>query len=129
MQMSEQIIEVLEYLCKKIGVTIDFTNENVLPYLSTLCEKYIHWEIASSIMWIVLSLIGISCIIVAWRFAYKNYKKTDDDMWLVVVSFFGGIFSLLLIALICGRIYEIIQCLTFPEMAICEYITYLLEAK
>ena len=42
MQANEQIIDVLEYLCKKIGVTIDFTNKNILPYVNQLCEKYIN---------------------------------------------------------------------------------------
>lgn len=42
MQMSEQIIQVLDYLGKKLGLTIDWTSENVLPYVQTLCDKYIN---------------------------------------------------------------------------------------
>lgn len=41
MQVSNQIIEVLDYLCSKIGITIDWTESNVLPYVQTLLEKYI----------------------------------------------------------------------------------------
>lgn len=33
MQVSDQIIEVLNYLGEKLGVTIDWTSENVLPYV------------------------------------------------------------------------------------------------
>ena len=33
MKVSNQIIEVLEYLCQKFGIVIDWTSESILPYL------------------------------------------------------------------------------------------------
>ena len=44
MQISNEIIQVLEYLAEKIGITIDWTNNNVLPYVEQLCKKFIEWE-------------------------------------------------------------------------------------
>ena len=35
---SEQIIEVLNALCEKFGIAIDWTAENVMPYLTDLAE-------------------------------------------------------------------------------------------
>ena len=65
MKVSKEIIEVLDYIGEKIGVTIDWTSDNVIPYVKELCEKFIAWEISTSYAWItiascmfVLSLIG-----------------------------------------------------------------------
>ena len=51
MTVSEQIIQVIDALCEKFGIVVDWTNENVFPYLETLCEKLIAYEIATSIVW------------------------------------------------------------------------------
>ena len=48
MQISDEIIKVLEYLCTKIGLTIDWTSSNVLPYVEQLCGKFVKWEIGTN---------------------------------------------------------------------------------
>lgn len=35
MTVSDQIINVLDALCEKFGLVIDWTSENVVPYLTT----------------------------------------------------------------------------------------------
>ena len=60
MTISSQIIEVLNDICKKFGIAIDWSQENILPYLQELAGKYISWEIATSVAW----LIGAAIIIV-----------------------------------------------------------------
>ena len=64
MNVSDQIIEVLNYLGRQLGITIDWTADNVLPYVNTLCEKFIAWEISTSWMW-----IGIMGALVILSFA------------------------------------------------------------
>lgn len=68
MNFSQEIINVLDYLCKRFGIVIDWTSENVMPYLEDLCARYIQFEIKTSIAWIVLcvgvmALAGIIWII------------------------------------------------------------------
>lgn len=120
MQVSDQIIEVLEYLCKKIGVTIDFTNKNILPYVNQLCEKYINWEITTSISWIVIAtIVGIVVF-----FLYKSGKKKEEE------GKCGIVLAVLFISLVViSQTFDIIECLTFPEKAIYEYIVLLMEIK
>ena len=72
MTVSDQIIAVLNDLCEKFGVAIDWSSENIIPYLQALCEKYIHYEIATSIAYIVLACIGIAITMFI-------VKKTDFD--------------------------------------------------
>ena len=61
MTVSAQIIEVLNDLCMKFGLAIDWSQENVLPYLEELAGKYITWEIATSEMWIAVGAILLVC--------------------------------------------------------------------
>lgn len=74
MEIGEEIIEVLEYLGNKMGIAIDWSSENVMPYIKMLCDKYIDWEIATSIMWIVTALIPflICTSIFIWSCHLKN---------------------------------------------------------
>lgn len=58
--MSEEIIKVLDNLAERFGVAVDWTSINVIPYLQELCSKYITYEIATSVTWLV---IGILCLI------------------------------------------------------------------
>ena len=46
--VSNQIIEVLNEICNKFGLTIDWTSKNVYPYLQELMGKlYFIWLSAS----------------------------------------------------------------------------------
>lgn len=39
MTVSEQIISVLDALCEKFGIAINWTEENVIPYVEILCKN------------------------------------------------------------------------------------------
>lgn len=41
MQVSEQIIYVLDELAKRFGMVIDWTQQNVMPTVYEICGKYI----------------------------------------------------------------------------------------
>ena len=65
MEFSQEIINVLDYLYSKFGITIDWTSENVMPYLEELCGRYIQYEIYTSIAWCVTVgavVVGIGLI-------------------------------------------------------------------
>jgi len=57
MEFSKEIIEVFEYLGNQMGIAVDWTSENVMPYITELCGKYIDWEIATSVAWFVMAFI------------------------------------------------------------------------
>ena len=57
MTVSSQIIEVLNDLCMKFGIAIDWSAKNVGPYAQELAAKFISWEIATSWMWIVVGVV------------------------------------------------------------------------
>lgn len=114
MQISDEVIKILEYLCGKVGVTIDWTSNNVLPYLEQLCVKFVKWEIGTSIGYIVFMIVSV---IIGLIFS----KVVDWDgmekmlFWCMVV---------VAVISIGVQAFDIITCYTFPEKAIYDYINY-----
>ena len=125
MTMSDQIIAVMNDLCQKFGIAIDWSQENVLPYITELALKYIRYEVATSVAWIILSIF-ISLIIFA---TMRRASKADDmDVWFPV--YMVGIIGLIIFGLcFMVQIFDIIECFTIPEKTIFEYVSALLRQK
>lgn len=117
MQVSDWIIQVLDYIGKKLGFTIDWTSENVLPYVQTLCDKYIRWEIATSMIWIIA---GIVVAILSVILIKKNYSDDYIAPFLWTLLLAG-------IILIGVQIFDIVKCICFPELQVFEYVQSLLN--
>lgn len=131
MTVSDQIIKVLDALCLKFGMAIDWTNENVIPYITTLCAKLISYEIWTSVAWIgimvVLSII--STIIVV---KYRIFSSDFVNKWDIVACILQCLFIVIWIgAVICVgvQVFDIIKCVTFPEMYVFEYVQGLVNGS
>lgn len=122
MQVSEEIINVLEYLCEKIGVTIDWSNKNILPYLEEICKKYIKWEINTSIAWMVISLVFT---IITLILAIVIHKRINDISVKTVMWCCFAAVLIVSIGIISYQAFDIVTCVSFPEKAIYDYITTL----
>lgn len=118
MQISKEVIEILEYLCEKIGITIDWTSNNILPYVQQLAEKYIAWEISTSVAWIAIAVIIFISSLVFTLIVHKTCSW-DGIEWVVLVICF--IVSTIVIGV---QTFDIIECKTFPEKSLYEYIQY-----
>lgn len=116
MTVSSQIIEVLNDLCMRFGIAIDWTAENVLPYAQELIEKFVSWEIATSWVWIALALImlvgGILLIV------------TDAKwVWLDGCAIIIGVILFIIAVPICvEQALDIVTCLHLPEKAVFDYV-------
>ena len=124
MTVSSEIIEVLDYLGEKFGIAIDWTSNNVLPYLQTLIDKFIKWEISTSIVWIAIAAFVIVAMIVLINL--KEIREINEEtygmLWipiivLIIVSFI----------VICIQIFDIIECNVFPEKALYDFIKVMLN--
>lgn len=129
MAISEQIIQVLDALCARFGLVIDWTAENVIPYISTLCEKLITWEIWSSVAWmaimLTLSLISIIFTIIFRRGIKDLFECADLPAPLLAI--FWTCLYVGTIIVIGVEIFDIIKCVTFPEMFVFEYVQELIS--
>lgn len=137
MTVSEQIIQVLDALCEKFGLAIDWTSENVVPYLNTLGGKLVSYEIWTSVFWIVFMAALSIASAIATKKLIPVFKKGLDEQhyldcgWNVATGFaIAGLVVIYgaTIIVIGTQIVDIIKCTTFPEMYIFEYIQRVLKA-
>lgn len=119
MEFGDEVIKILNYLCEKIGVTIDWTNDNALPYLKVLCGKYVKWETQTSIAWIVIALVSVVLAFITAFIIHKhcNFDIFDNFEWWVFACA-----VIIAMIVICTQVFDIIECNTFPEKAIYDYI-------
>lgn len=123
MLVSDEIIKVLEYLCSKIGITIDWTNNNVLPYIEQICAKFIKWEIATSVTWIALAIASTVIVFLIRKSIIasdKDYTFYDDLVFFVNLAFYGALFVSIIV--IGEQAFDIVECCTFPEKTIYDYV-------
>ena len=74
--MSQEIIKVLDNLAQKFGIAIDWTSQNILPYLQDLMSRYISLQNAYAVTWIVISAI---ILIISFIIMFKSINKIKKD--------------------------------------------------
>lgn len=83
--MSEEIIKVLDYIAEKLGVAIDWTAENALPYVQEIIGKYVTYKIIyySIGLLIGLLLFIVSCVLIKSILCSRaNFVKTKEtNFW------------------------------------------------
>ena len=117
MTFSDQFIQILDTLCAKFGIVIDWTSQNVMPYLTDLATRLVNYEIWTSVAWIVL--LGIPFIVV-WKLT-KNTRKDDsyDNEANYVCAWVAcGILGIIFVIVACVEVFDIIRALTIPEAVI-----------
>lgn len=124
--MSEEIIKVLDALGEKFGIAINWTSENVMPYLQQLCSKYITYEIATSIVWL---LVGICPLFIGkyliekakqyWK-QYEEDVRSDFDIMATLFGILAGLVIIVGIIVILCQTMDIVTCVTFPEKMLIE---------
>lgn len=128
---NNQIIQVLDALCDKFGMAIDWTGQNVLPYVQELIKKVVNYEIYTSIGWLLIWVVFIFAFFksICWYVKNRHDKNnkiiefiTNDEYYFCAGSglflFFGGICTVISIIGVVTQIIDIITCLTFPEKII-----------
>lgn len=132
MNTSEQIISVLEYLGEKFGIVIDWTSAEVIPTLTALADKFVKWEIATSIMWIGFALLmGV----LYGLFVFIYHKCADpDDRWdfdynftPVFIIVLGIGMLIVMLSIIGEQVSDIITASIFPEKMIYDYISSMIS--
>ena len=116
---SDELIKTFDYLLSQFGIAVDWTNENVLPYLQTLAEKLVRFEINTSIMWLVVGVVVLT--VGVWIFV-KDIKDWDSGVFIL-----GAILIIVAGIVCCCQVYDIIKCVSFPELYVFEYIKHALN--
>lgn len=128
--MSEEIIKVLDELGKRLGIAIDWNNQNIIPYLQELMVRFISFRNAQVIIWILISLISIGLGIfglvklIKWRKSDKyDTSYLSDDGLIFGLSIIGAIVFILIffVVLVCN-LGGLFQNIYLPELTVIEYV-------
>ena len=113
--MSAEIINVLNYICDKIGIAIDWTADNIWPQVMDILGRYRILMLINNATCIIFAIIAIITFVVLWKKAIKAHKtalkeRTSNFWWhyyrdgsvgqdgafgLMMASMFAGIIVLL----------------------------------
>ena len=142
--MSTEIINVLNYICDKIGIAIDWTAENVWPQVMDVLGRYRVMQLIVSAIWMVAAIGIITIFVVLWINAiaahgralkeckgniwwdYSTYSKSvsvDGVLPLMICSIFIGALVLILFV---ASTDEFLSWLLVPEIKYLEMLkTYI----
>ena len=115
--MSDEIIKLLDDLGQRFGIAIDWSSENVMPYLQDLVGRFTTYEIVTSIMWLTIGMIFLLAGII---FSIKIVKSKNRDIH--GAALFSVILAVIGIVMIMCQISDIITCYTIPEKMVFEYM-------
>ena len=124
MSFSSQFIEVLDALCEKFGIAVDWTSQNVVPYLTDLAARIITYEIWTSAAWIVIAAI---LFLIAWKMTKRDCKAdTFDDEWFLgwFVRILIGVFCFITIVF---QGFYIIEAVALPKKTLYDFVMGLME--
>lgn len=124
MSFSSQFIEVLDALCDKVGIAIDWTSQNVVPYVTDLATRIITYEISTSVAWIVIAAI---VFLIIWKMTKNMCKEDAFDSgcalgWAIRIGV--GIFCFSGIGF---EVFDIIEAVALPEKTLYDFITGLMR--
>lgn len=119
MSFSSQFIEVLDVLCEKFGIAVDWTSQNVVPYLTDFAARIITYEISTSVVWMVIAAI---LFLIVWKMTKNNCKEDIfADGWFLgwFVRTLIGVFCFITIVF---QVFDIIEALALPEKTLYDFV-------
>lgn len=137
--MGNEVIKVLDHLCDKFGIAIDWTSANVMPYLQDLMSRIVKYGIYQNVSEIIFCLMLLLIVAFITRKLYKaSYKyasiyeetnKYDDKstaMFFTTAFMIGlattAITTIMVLCVIKTSVNEIIELSTVPEKYVIEMI-------
>lgn len=127
--MSKEIIQIFDHICEKVGLAIDWTSGNIMPYFTELCDKVIKYEICTSvILAAVFALAIVLCVIFA-RNCIKEILTNKNGCGEICVILLVLFVIALFISLngFINQTFDIIKCCVFPEKYLFEYFSNFLK--
>ena len=126
MTVSDQIISVIDSLAEKVGLVVDWSGQNIMPYLQDLIRRISYMEICNNI---ILIIVAIICSLAALKLVKCCKKMCDDDDECCELACLV-IFGIVLLS-ITGLICALIGICGLPEAICLPEVTaykYMLEA-
>jgi hypothetical protein len=128
--MSQEIINVLDYMCDKLGIAVDWTAENVLPQVMEILSRYRLYEIVSkSVSILAMVLIVIIFAVIVKKAIKKNGNDLDEFLWWLwdsiigwLVCIFGIAIVVTIVICIPANLDELFKWIFIPEVQILDLL-------
>ena len=144
--MSDEIIKVLDYIADKLDIAIDWTAENVIPYVEEVVGKFVTYNVVKHSL---LTLCGLVMIPVLFKFAklpkksklkceqtqqstffydYNGYRKeaVAEEVGTILAGIAFALMCMMCILLIGCNIDEVLRWSIIPEITLLEEIKCLM---
>ena len=131
--MSDEIIKVLDAIGDKFGIMIDWTQQNVQPYIQDLCQRVVQYKLTTSIVMLVIATIILSIGVIWMLFTIikiirHKYCDLDDISGFQITCF---VISPIIIAigliLTSFMINDICMCHFIPEKILINEIQVIMK--
>ena len=135
--MDKELCNVIDKIAEKIGVAIDWSNENVMPYIQDIMQRYRTMNIVNNIIVMTVCAIIITiCVIGAVKITkgiINGLQNTESSIWFDAdydaVSIFSMMTSIIIaisflisVIVLCGAIWELMGWLYVPEVKLLEVL-------
>lgn len=124
--MSQEIINVLNYLGEQLGIAIDWTSENVWPQVMDILGRYRLFELVSTGFWLIMDVVMVFGAFLILKRMAKDYMKIkadqEDNFWwrkrygdneltgfgwaLLIISLLLGMISVISIPIDIGEMFK-----------------------
>ena len=119
METTNAVIQVLDELGKKFGLMVDWSQQNIQPYVQDLMARVVGYEFWTNFVWMSFSflmiLLGVFTIIKLW----KTFEYEDDRCIIIV---FSAIYNVVFVGIFISTIMYAIKCSTLPELIFMDYL-------
>ena len=118
---GDQIINVLNVACEKVGMAIDWTSDNVIPYAEDFYRRFIMYTVTKTITsMIVVVILFIICVALLKK--VKKNRLNIDEKCGAGVFWIAYLVILFFICVISRCFFEmsdtLIECFTIPEKVV-----------
>lgn len=121
--MTDEIIKLLDELAKRFGIAIDWTSENVMPYLEDLFGRFITYNIVVDVFWIFTAFAAIWFEVWFIKKSFQMRKEDRDNIFFETTVFgrentiiWGAVAVLSFIALGVALLSGLIALLEIPKL-------------
>lgn len=124
--MSTEIIKILDAICEKFGIAIDWTSQNVMPYVEQIGKHIVQYELWTSSLWTILALIVLIAGTIVCCKKIKNaygYEYEGREEIILAVGAILFVIYIIFAPLLIVQIQDVITSFTFPEKTILDFIT------
>ncbi len=117
--VPDEIIKVLDNLCEKFGLAIDWSDQNILPYVQELIQRIANLQLTYGVIWLIVGIVSAILTVICAKSFESSFDEDEDREYMIfptvalfTVSVVGFIVSFILIP----------KAIFLPELTALEYI-------